>query len=426
MPYALRPEPYTLNLKPVEDDRNPMTTSPTPTNGCTIAFGDCFSGISGDMFLGGLLDAGLDEELLRTELAKLAIDNYKLNIHREKMSGIAATRFEVLVTGEQPERNWQTIRQLIEESSLNQEIRKKALTVFSILAEAEARIHGCKPEEVHFHEVGGVDSIVDIVGAAIGVTHLQIEHLITSPLPMPRGWIQCAHGNLPLPPPAVCEILQGLEVYGIDTDRELVTPTGAALIKGLSRGSGQFPRMILERTGYGAGSHKPTDRPNLFRLVIGKAADTSEAQEIEVIETNLDDWSPEGFPYLMECLFNGGALDVSLVPIQMKKGRPGFLLRVIADPAHGHAVKRIIFSETTAIGLRFRTEHRLTLPRKKGTVQTPWGPVAVKKVETPRGPVLYPEYEACRKTAQQNKLSLQEVYTATARQTVENFIEDPE
>jgi hypothetical protein len=186
--------------------------------------------------------------------------------------------------------------------------------------------------------------------------------------------------------------------------------------------------MVIERTGYGAGSHKPADadRPNLFRLVLGKAADLSEAQEIEVIETNLDDWSPEGYPYLMERLFNGGALDVSLVPIQMKKGRPGFLLRIIADPAHGHTIKRIIFSETTAIGLRFRTEHRMTLPRKKGTVQTIWGPVAVKKVETPRGPVLYPEYEACRRTAEQNKLSLQEVYTAIARQTVESFIEDPE
>ena len=403
-----------------------MTTPPTPINGCTIAYADCFSGISGDMFLGALLDAGLDEEVLRAELAKLAIDNYTLNIRRETVSGIASTRFEVLFTDEQPGRSWRTIKQLILDSSLNKEIQEKALAVFSLLAEAEARIHGCSPEEVHFHEIGSVDSIVDIVGAAIGMTHLHIEHLIASPLPMPRGWIQCAHGNLPLPAPAVCEILQGIEVYGIDTDRELVTPTGAALIKGLSRSCGHFPRMVIERTGYGAGSHKRTDRPNLFRLVLGRAADVSEAQTIEVIETNLDDWSPEGFPYLMERLFNGGALDVSLVPIQMKKGRPGFLLRVIADPAHGHAIKRIIFSETTAIGLRFRTEHRMTLPRKTGTVQTLWGPVAVKKVETPRGPVLYPEYEACRETAEQNKLSLQEVYTAIACQTVENFIEDPE
>lgn len=403
-----------------------MTTLPTPTNGCTIAYADCFSGISGDMFLGALLDAGLDEDVLRAELAKLALGNYKLHIRRENLSSIAATRFEVQLTGEQPERSWRTIKQLIVESSLTKEIQEKALAVFSLLAEAEARIHGCRTEEVHFHEIGAVDSIVDIVGAAIGMTHLHIEHLIASPMPMPRGWIQCAHGHLPLPAPAVCEILQGIEVYGIDTDRELVTPTGAALIKGLSRSCGQFPKMVLERTGYGAGRHKPTDRPNLFRLVLGKAIDVSEAQEIEVIETNLDDWSPEGFPYLMDRLFNAHALDVSLVPIQMKKGRPGFLLRAIADPAHGHAIKRIIFSETTAIGLRFRKEHRLTLPRKAGTVQTPWGPVAVKKVETPRGPVLYPEYEACRETAELNKLSLQEVYTAIAHKAVENFIEDPE
>jgi len=403
-----------------------MTIPSTPTNGSAIAYADCFSGISGDMFLGALLDAGLDEDVLKSELAKLAIDNFTLNISRKTVSGIAATRFEVLVTGEQPERSWRAIKQLIVESDLSREIQEKALAVFSLLAEAEARIHGCRAEEVHFHEIGGVDSIVDIVGAAIGMTHLHIEHLIVSPLPMPRGWIQCAHGNLPLPAPAVCEILQGFEVYGIDTNLELVTPTGAALMKGLSRSCGHFPSMILERTGYGAGSHKTTDRPNLFRLVLGRATAVSEAQEVEVIETNLDDWSPEGFPLLMKRLFKAGALDVSLVPIQMKKGRPGFLLRIITDPAHGQTIKQIIFSETTAIGLRFRTEQRMTLPRKTGSVQTTWGPVAVKKVETPRGPVLYPEYEACRKTAEHNKLSLQEIYSAIARQPVENFIEDPE
>jgi uncharacterized protein (TIGR00299 family) protein len=310
------------------------------------------------------------------------------------------------------------------QSGLGPEIRTKACAVFSLLAEAEARVHGCRPEEVHFHELGGIDSIIDIVGAAIGMTHLGIEYLVASPLPMPRGWMSCAHGNLPLPPPAVCEILQGFEIYGVDTNRELVTPTGAALIKGLSRSCGQFPRMVIKGTGYGAGSQQLRDRPNLFRLVRGKTAAPSEAQEVEVIETSLDDWSPEGFPYLTELLFKAGAIDVNLIPMQMKKGRPGFQLRVIADPAHALGIKEVLFSETTTIGLRFRTERRMTLPRKTGSVPTPWGPVAVKMVQTPRGPVLYPEYEACRETAIKNQVALQEIYAAVACQAVENFSED--
>jgi uncharacterized protein (TIGR00299 family) protein len=410
----------TSNQGPMTSNQGPMTKD----YGSIIAYADCFSGISGDMFLGALLDCGLSEEVLTAELAQLAIHDYRLQIHREVVAGISATRFTVEVLGEQPPRSWREIRKLITQSGLNTAVRDKALTVFSLLAEAEARVHGCRPEEVHFHEVGAADSIIDIVGAAIGMTHLGIEYLVSSPLPMPRGWISCAHGNLPLPAPAVCEILQGFEVYGVDTDRELVTPTGAALMKGLSRSCGQFPTMVMDRTGYGSGGHQENDRPNLFRLVLGKTTTASEAREVEVIETNLDDWSPEGFPYLLECLFKAGALDVNLVPMQMKKGRPGFLLRVITAPAHALRIKEVIFSETTTIGLRFRTEQRMTLPRKTGSVPTPWGPVAVKKVETPRGPVLYPEYEACRQTAEKNRLPLQDVYAAVACQAVENFSED--
>jgi uncharacterized protein (TIGR00299 family) protein len=323
----------------------------------------------------------------------------------------------------QPPRTWRDIQQLLIESRLDKTIRNKALAIFSLLAAAEAKIHRCAPAQVHFHEIGAVDSIIDIVGTAIGITSLGIDYLISSPLPMPRGWMDCAHGRLPLPAPAVCEILSGAEVYGTEVRHELVTPTGAAIIKALSRAYGQFPRMVIETVGYGAGSRKSAERPNLFRLVLGRAVDSSEWQQVEIVETNLDDWAPEGFPYLLERLFAAGALDASLMPIHMKKGRPGFLLQVIAAPLHSLTIKNIIFSETTAIGLRYRTEKRMTLPRRQGSVATPWGAVLVKKVETPDGQVLYPEYESCREIAERHGVSLKEVYRAVHRCKLEDFTE---
>jgi uncharacterized protein (TIGR00299 family) protein len=391
-----------------------------------IAYADCFAGISGDMFLAAMLDAGLPAEILRGELAKLALDGYDLKIRQEAPDDIKATRLEVVVKEGKQIRTWRDIRQLIRHSRLDTRIQETSLGIFTLLAAAEAKIHDCDPADVHFHEIGGVDSIIDIVGAAIGLTHLGIGSLFSSPLPISRGWVECAHGRLPLPAPAVCEILAGAEVFGVDTDQELVTPTGAAILKYLSRGFGSFPKMIIKKVGYGAGSRQLADRPNLFRLVIGKAADKSEAQEVEVIETSLDDWVPEGFPHLLERLFAGGALDVTLTPIHMKKGRPGFLLQVLAEPARSLVLKNLIFTETSTIGLRYRTEKRMTLPRTIGSVPTIWGPVAVKKVETPDGPVLYPEYESCRATAQKNKISLQAVYTAVRCQPPENFTEDLE
>ena len=206
---------------------------------------------------------------------------------------------------------------------------------------------------------------------------------------------------------------------------ETVTPTGAALVKSLSRDFGQFPGMVIEGVGYGCGSRElPDRRPNLFRLVLGRKKAIEECQEVQVIETNLDDWSPEGFPHLVDRLFARGALDVSLTSIHMKKGRPGFLLQVIADPAAAWEIKTCILTETTAIGLRFRTENRLTLPRVTGSVDTPWGPVQVKKVETPAGPTLYPEYEDCRRVATEFSITLKEVYSEIARHSAGDFQED--
>jgi uncharacterized protein (TIGR00299 family) protein len=379
------------------------------------------------MFLGALIDAGLGLEELQAELGKLRLEEFTLQSFKQQDHAISATRLEIQTDKSDGARTWKDIRALIEHSELHGAIKEKSLRVFTCLAEAEAKIHGCPADAVHFHEIGGLDSIIDILGSVIGLHTLGIEQLITSPLPMPRGWIRCDHGLLPLPAPAVCEILKDVPVYGVTIDQELVTPTGAALVKSLSRDFGDFPAMKILQTGYGAGSRKlDGDRPNLFRLIIGHARQVPERQEVEIIETNLDDWSPECYPHLCQQLFSLGALDVSLTPIHMKKGRPGFMLQVITAPGRSLKIKHTILSETTAIGLRFRHEKRMTLPRKTGSVKTPWGPVQAKRVETPAGSVLYPEYEDCRRLALENQIPLKDVYAAVNRCSPEAFIESEE
>lgn len=388
-----------------------------------IAYADAFSGISGDMFLGALLDAGLPDKILIKELAGLALDGYQLQVAKTEQHGLAATRIDITIPHDHDHhRTFRTIKDLLEKSSLAPGVKEKSLAIFSALAQAEGQVHGCPPDEVHFHEVGAVDAIIDIVGAAIGLHHFGIEQLIASPLPLSQGWVECAHGRLPLPAPAVCELVKGMPVYGTDLTQELVTPTGAAILKGCCRSFGPFPPMTIEKVGYGAGSRQLANhRPNLLRLVIGTSAQVAETQEVEIIETHLDDWQPEGFPFLSEQLFAKGALDVAVIPIQMKKGRPGFLLRVVADPAIAWELKRCILSESSAIGLRFHREGRWTLPRETGSVVTSLGPVAVKKVQTPAGDVLYPEYEDCRRLALEKKIPLQQVYREVGRAPVENF-----
>jgi uncharacterized protein (TIGR00299 family) protein len=390
-----------------------------------IAYADCFSGVSGDMFLGALVDAGLPLDYLQTQLAALHLEEFTIRCTRQQDHTISSTGLTIKTEDSKITRTWKDIRTLIENSALKTTVKEKALTVFTCLADAEAKIHDCQVEDVHFHEIGGLDSIIDIAGTVIGLDYLGIARLITSPLPMPRGFIRCDHGMLPLPAPAVCEILQDVPVYGSSIEQELVTPTGAALVKSLSSDFGDFPAMEISRTGYGAGSRKLSgDLPNLFRLVIGYERKVEEIQEVEVIETNLDDWSPESYPHLCEQLFSSGALDVSLIPVHMKKGRPGFLLSVITSPAFSGEIKKCIFAETTSLGLRFRREKRMTLPRETGTVNTSWGPVQAKRVETPTGYALYPEYEDCRRVALENKVPLKDVYAEVNRCSLEEFKKD--
>ena len=386
----------------------------------SIAYLDCFSGISGDMFLGALIHAGVDQEIFQEGLGLLQGVDFQLTVTDELRSGISCTQVTVNSPSGQQFRHLGNIIDLLGESDLPPAITDKAGQIFTHLAEAEAKVHNMPLEKVHFHEVGAVDTIVDVVGALIGLQHLGIKHVTCSPLPMGHGFVHCSHGKLPLPAPAVCELLRDVPVYGVNQEQELVTPTGAVLAANLADAFGSMPSMTVKNVGYGAGSNDLEDgQPNLLRLIIGETKAAEESQLVEVIETHLDDWNSEGFPYLCDLLFEKGALDVSLSPLIMKKGRPGQLLRVITAPAHSLALKQIILSETTAIGLRFHKEERMTLPRESILVDTPWGEIVAKKVETPRGTVIYPEYEACRKVADEKKIPLARVYQAVSQTTGE-------
>ncbi len=391
-------------------------------NNKTIAYLDCFSGVSGDMFLGALLHAGLDQKVLLKELHRLDGVDFQLTVSNELRCGISCQHVTISSPSKQQFRHLGDILSLLDKSRLAPEIIHRAGQIFTRLAEAEAKVHNVALEKIHFHEVGAVDTIVDIVGTLIGLHHLGIGKLVCSPLPMGSGFVRCAHGKLPLPAPAVCELLTGVPVYGVKQELELVTPTGAALVTGLADDFGPMPSMTVQSCGYGAGSHTLAgDQPNLLRLLIGQTKPGKESQQVEIIETHLDDWNSEGFPYLCDLLFGQGALDVSLSPLIMKKGRPGQLLRVIADPAHTLELKQTILSETTAIGLRFRREERMTLERETVMVSTPWGKIAAKKVQTPKGTVIYPEYEACRQVAEKNNIPLSRIY-----QTVSSAAENKE
>ncbi len=377
-----------------------------------IAYLDCFSGVSGNMLLGALLECGVPRAYFNELFSQLDLSGYRLDISRATSHGFASSTVRIILEQQKAHRHLSDIHTLLEQAPLDTKITTKAYQVFQALAAAEAEVHGTTPEQVHFHEVGAVDAILDIVGVVAGFDYLGIETLTCAPLPLGRGWVSCEHGMIPLPGPAVCSLLKGIPVYGESLEQELVTPTGAALVKEMATAFGPMPAMTLESTGYGAGTIKREDgRPNLLRLMIGEIVDIAEAQQVDIIETHIDDWNPELWPHVSELLMDAGALDVSLVNIQMKKGRPGFLLRVICEPATTHGLKTIIFSQTSATGLRFRREYRTTLPRETVLVPTPWGNIEAKKITTPAGVTIIPEYEACRRIAKAQGLPLHRVYT---------------
>lgn len=360
------------------------------------------------MALSALLDLGLPQEKLREELAKLDLENYSLHVYTDKRQGIKALGVEVKV-GPQKEdhRHFGDIRSLIEESSLSPEIKKMSLAIFQRVAEAEAKIHNQKIEDVHFHEVGAVDSIVDIVGVAIGIDFFRPDKIFSSELPVGRGFVNCQHGRLPLPAPATAEILKGYQLRGVSLEEELVTPTGAAIIATLSEGVSTLPNMKIEKIGYGMGQKDFPDRPNLLRLFWGEAGKIYLTDRIFILEANIDDMNPEFYGYLMEILFAAGALDVSLSHLIMKKNRPGTLLRVIAQEQDLDKLIEIILRESTTLGVRFYEAQRKKLPREIIEVETKYGMVRVKVSGDWH---FQPEYEDCKRIASERGIPIQEVY----------------
>jgi len=377
-----------------------------------IAYFDAFSGISGDMTVGALLHLGVSLDALRAELAKLPLSGYRLSQAERLLSGIRATKFEVEVTEPLGERSFRSIARLVQESGLIPQVKETALRIFTVLAEAEGRVHGFAPEAVHFHEVGAVDSIVDIVGAAFGLYALGIEEVYASALPMGKGLVPSRHGVLPIPAPATVELLKGLQVRLEDGSAEMVTPTGAAIIAAVAQ-QGAVPQLQLTAVGYGAGERTLPDRPNLLRVLLGNIVETPREEQLLVLETNIDDLNPELYEHVMERLFAAGARDVFLLPIQMKKNRPGVLLWVLGEVADREKLSALIFAETSTLGIRSYPVARVALRRESKEVVTPYGSVCVKLAYTPDGRVnVAPEYEDCKRLAREKDVPLKVVYEA--------------
>jgi len=373
-----------------------------------ILYFDCFSGVSGDMSLAALLDLGLPREKLSQELAKLGLGNYSLEIFAGSRNGISALGLNVKAGAqEEHHRHFSDIRRMIEASTLEKSVKETSLGIFQRLAEAEAKVHGQRLEEVHFHEVGAVDSIVDIVGTAIGISHFAPERIFSSDLPMGRGFVECQHGRLPVPAPATLEILKGYPVKNVDVEGELVTPTGAAIVAALSTAADCWRGMKIDRIGYGMGKKEFPDRPNLLRLILGQTAEAYRSDQVAVLEANIDDMNPQFYDFLMERLFEHGALDVSLSPLLMKKNRPGTLLRVIVEEKDADGLSGVILRESTTLGVRSYPVSRKKLDREIREVETKYGKVRVKVSGELR---FQPEYDDCKRIALEKGVPIQEVY----------------
>ncbi|MBE3586719.1 MAG: nickel pincer cofactor biosynthesis protein LarC [Thermoanaerobacter sp.] len=379
-----------------------------------ILYLDCFGGISGDMMLGAMIDAGVSPAAVQSQLELLGLEGYSLKIFQDKTRGFRGTRFVVEVGyGHQPHRTWEDIRGIIENSKLHPQVKRHALEIFEKLALAEARVHGVEPRHVHFHEVGAVDSIVDIVGTAIALHEAGVGKVYSSPLPAGYGTVQTRHGILPVPAPATAELLRGFPIRPVDVEGELVTPTGAAIVAALAGGFGPLPAMKVESIGYGLGS-KDYGIPNFLRVFLGRAIEqqVGEEQEISVLQTTIDDMNPEILGYAAEKLLSSGALDVWLTPVFMKKGRPGNLLTVLCLPEKEGELVQLIFAETSTLGVRRRREKRSYLSREHILVQTAYGPVRVKVAACggEAGRQVSPEYEDCRRLAREKNVPLKNVY----------------
>jgi uncharacterized protein (TIGR00299 family) protein len=423
-----------------------------------IAYLDCFSGISGDMFLGALVDAGVPAEVLRQTVTELKV-GARLEVSRVDRSGISATKVDVLVRGKKDRprqterahdsdhqhvarppsaariahrnshshdhghRGLNEIRHIISAIELPANVSATALSMFEALGAAEAKIHNISIEKVHFHEVGAADAIVDIVGAAVGAEVLGVDEWICSSLNVGSGTVACEHGRFPVPAPATVELLRGAPVYSSGIEAELVTPTGAAIVKTLASRFASFPSMKIALTGYGAGSHDFPGHSNVLRLTVGEAGGerrVAEEGKVTVLEANLDDLNPQLFGYVLERALAAGALDVFATPVQMKKSRPGTLLTVLAKPKDASKLAHLIFAETTTLGVRLRDERREVLERRSVSVKTPWGAVRMKVASLNGAATNFaPEYEDCRRIAERRRLPLKSVMQEAIRAYLE-------
>jgi len=384
-----------------------------------LAYFDCFSGISGDMTLGALLDAGLDLGQLRSGLSALDVSGWDLSAEKVWKNGMAATYAKVKTEDQSKHRSLSAILEILQKSQLAAPVRERASAIFQRLGEAEARVHDVPLEKIHFHEVGAVDAIVDIVGVCIGFHTLGIEKFACSPLNVGGGTAKMAHGVLPVPAPATANLLQGKPTYSNGVQKELVTPTGAAIVATLCDTFGPQPPMSVTAIGYGAGTVDLEGQPNVVRIMIGEAAEKVVPgfdEEIAVIEANLDDMNPQIYGYFSEKALAAGALDVYTTPVQMKKNRPGTLLTVLCKLHDANGLTSLIFAETTTFGVRTYRAQRRVLPREFVSVTTSFGDVRVK-LSRVNGRILHvaPEYDDCRKLAEEKNVPLQRVITEALR-----------
>jgi hypothetical protein len=384
-----------------------------------LAYFDCFSGISGDMTLGALVDAGCDLALLRSELQALQVPGWTITSEKVWKNGMSATLVRVITEDQTKHRSLSAILEIFDSSQLAEPVKRNAAAIFRKLGEAEALVHDVPLEKIHFHEVGAVDAIVDIVGACMGFESLAIQKFACSPLNVGGGTAKMAHGVLPVPAPATAKLLQGKPTYSNGVERELVTPTGAAIVATLCDTFGPQPAMSVSSIGYGAGSADLEGQPNVVRIMIGEAAEKVVPgldEEISVVEANLDDMNPQIYGYFQEKALAAGALDVYTTPVQMKKNRPGTLLTLLCRPQDANALMSLIFAETTTFGARTYSAQRRTLPRESVNVRTPYGDVRIK-LSRVNGRILHvaPEFEDCRKLASEKNVPLRRVISDALR-----------
>ena len=387
------------------------------------AYFDCYSGISGDMILGALVDLGVDPGKIRKALKTLDLKGYKLKTSRVQRGLIAGTKVQVRLTksSHHPARKYSDIKKLIADSDLSSTAKKNSLEIFKRIAQVEAAIHDTTMEKIHFHEIGAVDSIVDIVGGVVAIESLKLDKIYASPLNVGEGFVQCDHGCLPVPAPATLKLLQGIPVFSNGIKKELTTPTGAAMIGFYADKFGSLPAMKIVGDGYGAGDHIIAEMPNMLRVVLGEISAESD-EELVLIETNIDDMNPEFYEGTMESLFKAGALDVYLTPIIMKKSRPANKISVLSSETDRQAMTEILLHETSSFGVRYFRIGRTVLEREMKTVNISWGSVRIK-IGKFNGKVIQisPEYEDCKKIAYKEKVPVKQVYEEAHSQAIKLF-----